>query len=131
MAAAMRGGDAVAVFPEGVTTHGDVLLPFHASLLQSALVCDARIYPVALRYSRADGSLCVEADYEGDKTLLESLLQLITQPRVHLNLQFLPPIACAGMHRRELADEAAQRIATRLGLAAPYRRAGITRDPRA
>jgi 1-acyl-sn-glycerol-3-phosphate acyltransferase len=129
MVAAMRGGDAFAVFPEGTTTHGDVLLPFHASLLQPALACDARVYPVALRYSRADRSLCIEADYEGDKTLIESLLQLITQPQVHLSLQFLPPIACAGIDRRELADEAAQRIATRLGLAAPCRRAGTTHGP--
>jgi 1-acyl-sn-glycerol-3-phosphate acyltransferase len=127
MAAAMQAGDAFAVFPEGFTTHGDVLLPFHASLLQPALACDAAIHPVAIRYSRADGSLCVEADYEGDKSLVESLLQLITQPRVDLHVQFLPPLACAGRHRRELADEAARRIANALGLAVPNRRAERSR----
>jgi len=122
MAAAMRAGDSFAVFPEGATTHGDILLPFHTSLLQPALECEAPVYPVAIRYLRADASLCVEADYEGDKTLVESLLQLITQPRVDLHLQFLPPIDCKGMHRRELTDEAARRIANALGLAAPNRR---------
>jgi len=131
MAAAMRGGDAFAVFPEGTTTHGDVLLPFHASLLQPALACEAKVSPVAIRYSRADGSLCVEADYVGDKTLVESLLQLLTQPQVHLHLHFLMPVECAGLHRREVADEAARRIATWLGLAVPCRRAGTTRDPTA
>jgi 1-acyl-sn-glycerol-3-phosphate acyltransferase len=131
MTAALRAGDAFAVFPEGTTTHGDVLLPFHASLLQPALASAARVQPVAIRYTRDDGSLCLEADYEGDKTLLESLLQLITQSRVHLHLQFLPPIECAGLHRREVADEAARHIATALGLAAPYRRAGSARGPTA
>jgi 1-acyl-sn-glycerol-3-phosphate acyltransferase len=131
MAAAMQAGDTFAVFPEGFTTHGDVLLPFHASLLQPALTCDAKIYPVAIRYSRDDGSLCTEADYEGEKSLAASLLQLITQRRVHLALHFLPPIDSTGMHRRELADEAAHRIAARLGLAAPSRRAGTARDPTA
>ncbi len=131
MAAALQAGDAFAVFPEGTTTHGDMLLPFHASLLQPALTCDAQIVPVALRYSRSDGSLCTEADYEGEKSLLQSLLQLLTQPRVYLHLQFLPAIECAGRHRRELADAAARRIAATLGLAAPNRRAGTARDPTA
>jgi 1-acyl-sn-glycerol-3-phosphate acyltransferase len=127
MAVAMQSGDAFAVFPEGFTSHGDVLLPFHASLLQSALACDAGIHPVAIRYRRTDGSLCAEADYEGDKSLVESLRQLISQPRVDLHLQFLSPIECAGRHRRELADEAAGRIAIALGLAVPSRRAGTRR----
>lgn len=129
MAAAMRAGEAFAVFPEGSTTHGDVLLPFHASLLQPALSCDAKIFPVAVRYSRDDGSLCSEADYEGEKSLAQSLLQLVTQQRVHLDLHFLPPIDCAGRHRRELADEAAQRIAATLGLADPSKRAETARGP--
>jgi 1-acyl-sn-glycerol-3-phosphate acyltransferase len=127
MAAAMRDGDAFAVFPEGSTTHGDVLLPFHASLLQPALSCDAKIFPAAVRYSRDDGSLCSEADYEGEKSLVQSLLQLVTQPRVHLDLHFLPPIDCAGRHRRDVADEAAERIAATLGLDAPSTRAGKAR----
>ncbi len=127
MAAALTAGESFAVFPEGTTTHGDVLLPFHTSLLQPALVANASIYPVAIRYTRADGSLCVEADYEGEKNLLQSLLQLVTQPRVELQLQFLSPIAVAGMDRRGLADAAAGAIATALGLAAPNRRAGSAR----
>lgn len=127
MAAAMRAGNAFSVVPEGVTTHGDVLLPFHASLLQPALACAAAIHPVAIRYNRADGKLCVEADYEGDKSLVESLLRLITQPRVDLHVQFLSPIACAGRQRREPADEVARRIANALGLAVPNRRAERSR----
>ncbi len=131
MAAAMQAGDAFAVFPEGTTTHGDVVLPFHASLLQPALACGAQVHPVALRYSRVDGSLCTEADYEGEKSLAQSLMQLLTQRRVNLDLYFLPSIDCAGMHRRELANEAARRIAATLGLAAPSKRAGTVRGPTA
>jgi len=131
MAAAMQAGEAFAVFPEGSTTHGDVLLPFHASLLQPALTCDAKIFPVAVRYSRDDGSLCSEADYEGEKSLAQSLLQLVTQRRVYLDLHFLLPIDCDGKHRRELADEAARRIGATLGLAVPSKHAGTARDPKA
>ena len=51
-----------------------------SSLLQPALACDAMLYPVAIRYTRADGSLCREADYEGDKSMVGSLLLMVTQP---------------------------------------------------
>jgi 1-acyl-sn-glycerol-3-phosphate acyltransferase len=129
--AALRQGDVFAVFPEGMITHGDVLLPFHASLLQPALECGASLYPVAIRYTRADGSLCSEADYEGEKTIAGSMLLMVTQPVINVRLQFLAPLSCAGKHRRELADAAAQLIADALGLPAPRRRAGPTDDPKA
>lgn len=128
--AALRQGDAFAVFPEGMITHGDVLLPFHASLLQPALECEALLYPVAIRYTRADGSLCSEADYEGEKTIAGSLMLMVTQPVINVRLQFLAPLSCAGKHRRELANAAAQLIADALGLPAPRRRAGPADDPR-
>lgn len=122
IAAALTQGDTFAVFPEGTITAGDVVLPFHASLLQPALACNARLFPVAIRYTRSDGSLCSEADYSGDKTLLDTLRAILTQRVIHAHLQFLPPLMCAGRHRRELADEAARLIAGALNLPAPQRR---------
>ncbi len=128
--AALRQGDTLVVFPEGYTSAGDVVLPFHASLLQPALACDAMLYPVAIRYTRADGSLCSEADYEGEKSMLDSLLAMLTQPVIHVRLQFLPPVPCAGRHRRELAHDAEQLIASALHLPAPSRRAErVSRRP--
>jgi len=120
--AGLKAGDTFAVFPEGAITSGDVVLPFHASLLQPALACNARLFPVAVRYTRADGSLCFEADYEGAKTLLDSLRLILTQPVIHVHLQFLPPLACDARHRRDLADDAAAQIAAALNLPAPQRR---------
>jgi 1-acyl-sn-glycerol-3-phosphate acyltransferase len=127
--AGLRQGDTFAVFPEGIITAGDVVLPFHASLLQPALACDARLFPVAVRYTRTDGSLCSEADYEGAKTLLDTLCTILTQPVIHAHLQFLPPLACAGRHRRELAHEAARVIAAALNVPAPQRRTGKAYRP--
>jgi len=119
------------VFPEGYTSAGDVVLPFHTSLLQPALECDAMLYPVAIRYTRADGSLCSEADYEGDKSMLGSLLLMLTQPAIFVRLQFLPAVTSAGKHRRELAYEASRLIAGALGVPAPRRRAGTAAGPKA
>ena len=131
MVAALRQGDLLVVFPEGYTSAGDVVLPFHTSLLQPALECDAMLYPVAIRYTRADGSLCSEADYEGDKSMLGSLLLMLTQPAIFVRLQFLPAVTSAGKHRRELAYEASRLIAGALGVPAPRRRAGTAAGPKA
>jgi len=122
VAAALRQGDTFAVFPEGTTTAGNAVQPFHASLLQPALACNATLYPVAIRYTRADGSLCSEADYEGDKSVLDTLLRMITQPEINVRLQFLSPLTTTGNHRRELAHEAARLIARALDVPAPRRR---------
>ncbi len=129
IAAGLRAGDTFAVFPEGVITSGDVVLPFHASLLQPALACNARLFPVAIGYTHADGSLCVEADYAGTKTLLESLRLILTQRVIHVRLQFLPPLACEDRHRRELAHDAGAQIATALNLPAPQRRTRTASRP--
>lgn len=127
--AALRSGDTFAVFPEGVITAGDVVAPFHASLLQPALACEAMLYPVAIRYTRADGSLCSEADYEGEKSLIDSLLLVLTQPVIRARVHYLTPLACAGKHRRELAQTAAQLIADALGVPAPSKRAAPAAGP--
>jgi len=124
MVAALTQGDTLVVFPEGRTSAGDVVLPFHTSLLQPVLECEATVYPVAIRYTRADGSLCSQADYEGDKSMLGSLLLMLTQPVIYARLQFLPPLTSAGKHRRELAHEASRLIAGALGVPASGRAAG-------
>jgi len=51
MAAALQRGDTVAVFPEGTTGAGDVVLPFHANLLQAAIATEVPVQLAVLRYS--------------------------------------------------------------------------------
>ena len=126
--AALRRGAAFAVFPEGSTTAGDVLLPFHASVLQPALTCDAVLQPVAIRYARADGTLCGEAAYAGGRTMLGSLLAMVTQPVIHARVDFLATLSCNDGDRRGLAREAERAIARALNLPAPSTRAGTAAD---
>lgn len=114
IAQAMTGGDVVAVFPEGTTTDGSQVLRFHGALLQPALMAGASVYPVALRFERGDGSLCIEAAYDGDKSLWQSLLAIVAQPAVHVRLWFLPALPPEAGHRRELAAAARQLIVDRL-----------------
>lgn len=129
IAAALSRGETFAVFPEGTTTAGDRVLPFHGSLLEPAIAAGVTVYPAALRYVRADGSLCGEADYAGERSLLESLWLIVSQPGITARLVFLPGLPAAGSDRRTLAQEAGRVIATALTLPAPARGAGTGGGP--
>lgn len=112
----LRAGDVVAVFPEGTTTDGSQVLRFHSSLLQPALAAEAGVQPVALRFERGDGSLCVEAAYDGDKSLWHTLLQIIAQREIRVRLHLLPLLPADVLHRRALADTAQAAIVSSLQL---------------
>lgn len=114
VAAAMEAGDVAAVFPEGTTTDGSQVLPFHSSLLQPALSAGALVQPVALQFLRANGGLCTEAAYDGDKSLWDTLLDIVAQPAVHAQVHFLKPMRYEATHRRALADAARRVITARL-----------------
>jgi 1-acyl-sn-glycerol-3-phosphate acyltransferase len=130
--AAMQKGAVFAVFPEGTTTDGSVVLPFHASLLQPAFEGRALLIPVALRYLRADDSLCTEAAYDGDKSVLDTLRAMMTLSLIRVQLKFLAPISCTDYpHRRELARAAEHAIASALYLAASSTHTETTAGPRA
>jgi 1-acyl-sn-glycerol-3-phosphate acyltransferase len=104
MAAAMRGGDTVAVFPEGTTADGHALLPFHANLLQAAIATQVPVQPVAVRFSDATHRISPAAAYVGDTTLLQSLWWLACGDGVTANLSVLPAQATAHADRRALAQ---------------------------
>ncbi len=50
MADSLRAGDVLAVFPEGTTSDGTGLLPFHANLFQAAVSCTAPVQAVLIQY---------------------------------------------------------------------------------
>lgn len=124
MRAALEAGDRVAVFPEGTTSDGRVLNPFHASLLQPAVTIGAPLHPTAIRYRRTDGTVNVDAAYHGDMSLLQSILLLIAQREIHAEVIFSPAIATAERKRRDLAREVEQVIATALALEVAHRKPG-------
>ena len=107
-------GTSIGVFLEGATTDGSEVLPFHSSLLRAAQQVDVPVYPVAIQYRRSDGSICTEAAYDGDKTALDTLRLMLTQPEIHVHVHFLPPLAASGVHRKVLAREARALIVQRL-----------------
>jgi len=114
MASLLRAGECLALFPEGTTTDGTRLLPFYPSLLQPAVVAGARVWPAVIRYRHADGRINRQAAYHDDISLWQSLRRILRQEAIFAEVTFLPPIASAGLHRRELARRAEAAIRAHL-----------------
>jgi len=116
VAQALEQGDAVGVFPEGTTTEGDVVLPFHANLLQAAIATGTPVQPVALRFSDAARDPTPAAAYVGATSLVESLWAVATAQRLQARVVWLAPQAAAHADRRALAALLRERIAEELGV---------------
>jgi 1-acyl-sn-glycerol-3-phosphate acyltransferase len=125
MAEALRDGDLIAVFPEGTTSDGSGLLPFHANLLQAAIASDAPVQPMALRFvDGASGADSAAPRYIGDDHLLASLWRTLKAPDLVAVVRFGDPQSSEARDRRAWAeslhaDVRALRRATRAKKSAP------------
>ena len=108
-------GDNVGFFPEGATTEGTHLLPFKSSILQSAINAKATILPVAIRYSKPNGSVNLAMAYAGDMTLGESMMRVLKQKNPVVELHFLAPITLPGVNRQAASTAAYTAISNALG----------------
>ena len=114
--AAIDGGDTVGLFPEGTTTHGDELRPFHTALFQAAVAKGMPIVPVALRYYAVDGSRSKAAPYVGETSFVESLWTITGAPWIRAEVEFGQPIPTAGRTRREVSNDTSTAISRMLYL---------------
>jgi 1-acyl-sn-glycerol-3-phosphate acyltransferase len=104
MAQALRAGDVLAIFPEGTTSDGLALLPFHANLVQAAISAQAPVQPVALSFvDCASGGITTAARYVGDETLVGSLWRTLTAPPLAAVVAFGEPQSAEGRDRRAWA----------------------------
>jgi len=117
-AQALREGDTVAVFPEGTTSDGHHLLPFHANLLQAAVVTGTPLQPLALRFSDPDHAVSPAAAYIGDMTLAESLWAIVCAEGLVVHIDILAQQPVDGLDRRALGEAVRAQIAAALGVSA-------------
>ncbi len=114
VAEALAGGQVVAVFPEGTTADGRVLLPFHANLFQAAIVTSTPVQPVALRFSDAQAASSDAVEFVGTTTLVESLWRVACAEGLVVHLALLPARPSAQADRRALAQALRADIAATL-----------------
>ena len=112
MTASLQAGDVLGVFPEGTTSDGAGLLPFHANLFQAAIAADAPIQPVALQFiDTATGQRSTAACYINDDTLAESVWRALTAPNLAVVINFGEPQFANGRDRRAWAKDMQQAVA--------------------
>jgi 1-acyl-sn-glycerol-3-phosphate acyltransferase len=126
IAAALRGGDSVLVFPEGSTWCGRTGGRYHAATLQSAIDAGVPVRPVTLRYRLGDGTPTTVAAFVGTDSMLASVWRIAATRGLVVEVHVGPPIDTAGRTRRDTADTVARRI--RSTTTVPPARAG--REPR-
>ena len=128
MAERIGHGGVVCVFPEGTTSDGVELLPFHANLFQAAVSAGAPVQPICLLYEDAEGRQSTAPAYVGDVSLLESVDAVLRNGPITVHLYVGEAIE-AGDDRRRLAAKAREAVEGALrgmqaGLAPTARAAG-------
>jgi 1-acyl-sn-glycerol-3-phosphate acyltransferase len=73
MAARLQAGELMCLFPEGTTSDGLGLLPFHSNLFQAAVSAGCRVQPICLLYEDAHGRQSTAPAYIGDMSLAASV----------------------------------------------------------
>jgi 1-acyl-sn-glycerol-3-phosphate acyltransferase len=114
------------LFPEGTTSLGEHVSPFHGALFQSAIDAKASVAPVMLRYTEADGRPTTAAAYVGDTSLWQCVRSIATAEGLTAHVNFLPPIDSAGSDRRHLAHRCHQLISHALSRAVHPQPSGST-----
>jgi 1-acyl-sn-glycerol-3-phosphate acyltransferase len=120
--AASDAGIPVVFFPEGTTTNGRTLLPFHAGLLAQVLDAGQPVTAGFLNYTLDEANapgvtVENEVSYWGDVNLLKHIFRFMGLKGVHAHVRIAPaPIAFASdtQHRKVSAVEARNAV---LGLA--------------
>lgn len=111
MVEALRRRWRVAIFPEGTTSPGDAVLPFHGALFQSAIDAGVRVAPVAIRYAGPGGRPSTAPAYVVGVSLWQSFRSIATASSLTAHVSFLPTIDPANLDRRHLAHRAHTAIA--------------------
>ena len=110
--ALLASGRDVAVFPEGTTTDGTTLLPFHGALLQPAVDSNRPIQPISIAYFDRHGNRSLAAAYAGTTTMAECMASIIACRSLTVRLRPAPPITPdSALPRRAMAAMAHGAIA--------------------
>jgi 1-acyl-sn-glycerol-3-phosphate acyltransferase len=106
MVVRLRAGDILAIFPEGTTSDGVSLLPFHANLFQSAISANVPVLPVALGFMDVASAQRSRAPcFIDNDTMLGSIWRTLCADPLCAVLTFGEPQFARGRDRRTWAAE--------------------------
>lgn len=109
----LHSGGSVTIFPEGTTSNGESLLPFHPRLFAAAIDAKLPVQPLLIRYGRTPDGRNI-APYIGDDVLFWHILAMLRNPSMDVEVRYLPPIDPAGLDRNQLAQRSRDAIESAL-----------------
>ena len=95
-------GAVLTLFPEGTTTDGSCVKPFHSTLFQPAAKHDWPVTPGWITYDVETGSVEREICFIGDMLFLPHFLNLLCREGATARVVFGEPLP-AGLNRKEIA----------------------------
>ncbi|GIG68542.1 lysophospholipid acyltransferase family protein [Phytomonospora endophytica] len=105
MAERLRGGESIGVFPEATTWCLPARGRFRRAPFQAAIDADAKVAPVTLWFTFADGSPTTAAAFLGTETFMSSLRRVLRAKGLRLHVIVSEPFPAVG-DRRGLAVRA-------------------------
>jgi 1-acyl-sn-glycerol-3-phosphate acyltransferase len=110
MAAALRSGSTVVVFPEGGTWCGREQGRFRPASFQAAIDASIPVQPLRIRYRWEDGRTAAVAAFVGEDTLLASLRRVAAARGLVAEVTVAPPLAPGPHTDRGTMARAAQAV---------------------
>ena len=99
-------GLVLTIFPEGTTSNGQQVLPFHANLFQAAIAAEAPVQALALRFEDvASGAPSLAACYIDQDTLMASVWRTLSASPLRVVLNFGQAQHAQGRDRRTWAAD--------------------------
>lgn len=111
----LANGGLVGMFPEGTTSDGERLLPFHGNLVQPAIDARAPVLVAGVRYRGTGGGPTTATLYTGDIGLVESFVRIVRGGPIVAHLTFVDALDPTATSRHAVARAARERIADALG----------------
>lgn len=105
----IQSGVLLTMFPEGTSSDGHQILPFHSSLLAPAENQNWTVTPLWIGYQVDDGSVEQDVAYWGDMTFGPHFLKLISRREIHAFVAFGEPLP-KQLDRKELARQAQAQV---------------------
>jgi len=110
LVSALEAGESILVFPEGTTTAGEGVRPFHPRLLGAAIAARCPVQAITIAYHR-DGQPDRLVPFVGDDEFVAHLCRLLRKPAVRVDVMFHPPLAVSVSDSpRELARTLHQQV---------------------
>lgn len=100
----IKAGSPIVLFPEGTSTGGDRILPFHSSLFEPAAANHWSVSPAWIGYEVPGGDASEEVAYWKDMTFAPHLLHLFTLKEIRATVRFAPALP-KGLSRKEMAKQ--------------------------